>query len=60
MYPFITLITHTHTCILHAQGGISKHDIQTSGIYVLLMAMCDANALPVVLDGDIESIDPCE
>lgn len=26
----------------------------------MLMAMCDENSLPVVIDGAIESIDPCK
>lgn len=26
----------------------------------MLMAMCDENSLPVVIDGGIESIDPCK
>ena len=26
----------------------------------MVMAMCDEDSLPVVIDGSIESIDPCE
>jgi len=38
--------------------GASRHDISKSGIYVMIMAMCDETSLPVVIDGFIESIDP--
>jgi len=40
--------------------GASRHDISKSGIYVMIMAMCDETSLPVVIDGFIESIDPCK
>jgi hypothetical protein len=43
-----------------AQNGITRHDIEESGIYVLVMAMCDPESLPVVVDGAIESLDPCK
>lgn len=42
------------------QNEVARHDIAESGIYVLVMAMCDPESLPVVVDGAIESVDPCK
>jgi len=38
--------------------GLSKDDITKSGIYVLIMAMCNPESLPVSVSGSIESIEP--
>eukprot|EP01038_Epipyxis_sp_PR26KG_P008195 gene8195-11085_t len=35
-----------------------KTNIKHSGLYVILVAVCDENAAPVSLDGIIESVDP--
>ncbi|KAJ1393045.1 hypothetical protein B484DRAFT_408314 [Ochromonadaceae sp. CCMP2298] len=40
------------------EGGLSRNSITASGQYVMLMAVCDAGAMPVVIDGSMESIDP--
>jgi len=40
------------------QDGISRHEIQASGEYVLLMAACDDGAMPVMISGTLESVDP--
>jgi len=41
------------------EGDVSKHDISKSGIIVMIMALCDPSANPVVIDGAIESMEPC-
>lgn len=37
---------------------LAHHDISSSGLYVILMSLCDSTSRPVVIDGSIESIDP--
>mmetsp|Transcript_10322 Transcript_10322/g.16896 ORF Transcript_10322/g.16896 Transcript_10322/m.16896 type:complete len:530 (-) Transcript_10322:544-2133(-) len=38
--------------------GLSTNNIKKSGEYVLLMALCDDSAMPVIIDGAVESVDP--
>ena len=45
---------------VYLQGGLSRNDIKKSGNYVVVMAMCDPESFPVVVEGAIESVDPCE
>lgn len=49
-----------HTAIFYVQMRVSHHDITNSGLYVLLMAVCDPEASPVAVDGSVDSLDPCE
>lgn len=46
------------TTRLHDDGAVSHHEITESGIYILLMANCDENAAPIIIDGTIDSLDP--
>lgn len=43
---------------LFGENEISRHKIKKSGLYVLMMALCDPTAFPVVIKGEIESLDP--
>lgn len=43
---------------LHDDGAVAHHDIATSGLYILLMTVCQPNASPVTIDGSVESLDP--
>jgi hypothetical protein len=38
---------------------LGHHDIDKSGEYVLFFANCDENGAPVVINGEIDSLDPC-
>lgn len=42
------------------QMDVNHHDISKSGLYVLFMALCDPDASPVMLDGSVDSLDPCK
>jgi len=37
---------------------VTHHDIQKSGVYIIIFASCDEGAAPVLLNGTIESLDP--
>lgn len=43
---------------LQSSDVIYHHDISETGVYIILMAACDANAPAVVLNGRIDSLDP--
>ena len=43
---------------LHDDGAVAHHDILSSGLYILLMTVCQPNASPVVIEGSVESLDP--
>lgn len=42
------------------QDEITRHDVTTSGLFVLIMAVCDPDAAPVAIGGAIDSMDPCK
>lgn len=50
------VVSTTTTYIV--QDSISRHDISTTGVIVVFMAVCDPYALSVVVDGSIDSLDP--
>jgi len=37
---------------------VTHHDIQKSGVYIIIFASCDEDAAPILLNGTIESLDP--
>jgi len=43
---------------LRPEDVIYHHDISETGVYIILMAACDADAPAVVLNGRIDSLDP--
>ena len=43
---------------LHDDNAVAHHDILSSGLYILLMTVCEPNASPVIIEGSVESLDP--
>lgn len=43
---------------LHDDNAVAHHDIVSSGLYVLLMTVCEPDASPVIIEGSVESLDP--
>lgn len=59
-YKIRTEVTSDKPADLKDSKSVSRLEIKTTGLYILLFAVCDANSSPVVLDGRIDSLDPCE
>lgn len=43
---------------LHDNGGVANYPISSSGLYILIMILCEPNASPVTIQGSVESLDP--
>ena len=41
------------------QDAIYHHDIVETGVYIIMMTTCDEDAPLVVLNGQLDSMDPC-
>ncbi len=52
----MTIKANESPILFAGEDEISHHDIQSSGLYVIIFALCDGQAKPVYLDGDIDSI----
>ncbi len=51
------LITPNEKTYIHG-SAIAKQAISDSGLYVLILASCEKTAMPVVINGKLESMDP--
>jgi len=43
---------------LHDDGAVAHHEMVSSGLYILLMTVCEPSASPVIMEGSVESLDP--
>ena len=52
----MTIKSNDYPVLFSGEDEISHHDIQSTGLYVIIFALCDDKAKPVYLDGDIDSV----
>eukprot|EP00981_Chlorochromonas_danica_P008784 scaffold2312_cov165-Ochromonas_danica.AAC.24 len=55
-----TVVKPDEPSSLFPVDDITRHEVKSSGLYILVMGVCNPQAAPVVISGAIDSMDPCK